>query len=521
MSAETTDTFQRSLPQLSGRLLWFYRILWCALAIGAVLASGQASLQSASQPAVIGLRLVKSIVLVCVATILLYRRQRDPVAALLALAFLAWSITSSFDFAANTELAQLLDRGRFFLFALALLLFPDGSWQPGWTRLIAASSSVAFLIGVGEALHLLSTHLFLSLAIPSILAGIASLIARFRKSTNYALKQQLKWVALGLSVGVSLILIARGGAAFAGVSSRGVAMTILWEALFQLGIIVVALGFLVSLLRYRLFDAETVISRSAAYAALTISLVATFGGTEAMIQNLGQLYLGMNIGSISGAMAAAVAAVLLQPLHERITGWAEGRFQPDLAQFKRDMPELLECLSVSASTQELGDAVLRHVTAAIHSTQSALLVNGRVACSNGVALGEARRWSRNTLEVENPLGERSLSDSLFPIRLSLTNAHSDQAIWLLLGPRPDMTLYGREDLDAVRSTFPAVTHALRSVMAREALYAAMDRREKCVRSAIIELSARMGAVETSQRIALDGRPAPAQTVESSAARMSR
>jgi len=58
-------------------------------------------------------------------------------------------------------------------------------------------------------------------------------------------------------------------------------MPILWEAMFQLGIIIVALGFLVSLLRFRLFDAETVISRSAAYAALTIALVATFGANTA------------------------------------------------------------------------------------------------------------------------------------------------------------------------------------------------------------------------------------------------
>ncbi|MFL6829910.1 MAG: hypothetical protein ACJ8D5_04720, partial [Sphingomicrobium sp.] len=68
----------------------------------------------------VGLRLVKSAVLVCVAAILLYRRQRDPVAALLALAFLAWTITSSFDFGTSAEFAQLLDRIRFVLFTLAL-----------------------------------------------------------------------------------------------------------------------------------------------------------------------------------------------------------------------------------------------------------------------------------------------------------------------------------------------------------------------------------------------------------------
>src|SRR5215204_6205638 len=121
-----------SLPQLSRRLVWFYRVVWCALAVGAVLASGLPSFQSASQPAVFGLRLAKSAVLVCVATILFYRRQRDPVAALLALAFLTWTITSSFDFGSNVEFARLLDRFRFLLFALALLLFPDGRWQPGW-----------------------------------------------------------------------------------------------------------------------------------------------------------------------------------------------------------------------------------------------------------------------------------------------------------------------------------------------------------------------------------------------------
>jgi len=145
----------------------------------------------------------------------------------------------------------------------------------------------------------------------SILGSIAGLVFRFRVAESYAVRQQLKWVALGLSGGVWLILVARGGAALSAPASTG--MTILWEAMFQLGVIVVALGFLVSLLRYRLFDAETVISRSAAYAVLTIALVATFGGTEAVIQNLGQSYLGMNIGSVSGAMAAAVAAVLLAP----------------------------------------------------------------------------------------------------------------------------------------------------------------------------------------------------------------
>ncbi|MFL6753786.1 MAG: hypothetical protein ACJ8FI_02805 [Sphingomicrobium sp.] len=495
-SVKSVNAGQASLPQLSGRLLGSYRIVWSALALAAVVASGIAALQFASSPAVVGLRLVKSAVLVCVAAILLYRRQRDPVAALLALAFLAWTITSSFDFGTSAEFAQLLDRIRFVLFTLALLLFPDARWQPGWTRSVAAASAGAFLIGVGEALHLLPTHLFLPIAIACVLAAIGSLVVRFCATENYALKQQLKWVALGLVAGVGLILCARAGSAAPAV--RLAAMPILWEALFQLGIIIVALGFLVSLLRYRLFDAETVISRSAVYAALTIALVATFGGTEAAIQNLGQAYLGMNIGSVSGAMAAAVAAVLLNPLHGQITEWAERRFQPDLVLLKREVPDIIARLAPKGSARQLASAVLPRINAAIHATHSALLLGGRIAAATGLTMREAQHWARANLANEPVLANRKTSDPLFPLRLRLGTFGSDTADWLLLGPRPDGTLYGREDLDAVQSTFPAFEQALNGARAREAIAAAINRREKLLRTEIGQIHARLYALEGSR-----------------------
>jgi hypothetical protein len=494
MTSASASASQASLPQLSGRLLWFYRIVWCALALGAVAASGLAPLLSASHAGVVGLRLVKSAVLVCVAAILFYRRQRDPVAALLALAFLTWTATSSFDFGTSPMLAQLLDRCRFLLFALALLLFPDGRWQPRWTRVVAVASAGAFLIGLGETLRLLPTHIFLPLAIPCVLAGIGSLVARFRASADYGFKQQLKWVALGLIAGVGLILSARAGSAAS--TTRIPGMPILWEAMFQLGIIVVALGFLVSLLRYRLFDAEAVISRSAAYATLTIALVATFGGTEALIQNIGQNYLGMNVGSVSGGMAAAVAAVLLSPFHERITDWAEDRFQPDLAQLKRQMPELLAGFGTSRSTRRLCDAVLPHINAAIHATRSALVLDRAIVGASGISLREARRWAAQSFGGDSAWPDRDARDPIFPLRLSLGSAGTGAAGWLLLGARPDGTLYGREDLDAVRSILPALQNALIAARAREALDDAIDRRERHLRTEIRAIHARLRLLES-------------------------
>lgn len=438
------------LPQLSGRWVSAYR---CT---GAILALAAAGLMVASvisgdvNPAILALRGLKFVVVVAVCSILLRRRASDPVAALLCLAFLTWTITSSFDFASANSAPLLLDRVRFFLFALALLLFPDGSFRPAWTRGVALASGAVCVLGMLEAIGLAGTRLFLPLAIVCVVAAVASLGVRLRTAESEAVRQQLKWVGLGLALGIGLILCARAGAAFAAASPTLKPMPILWEGMFQFGIVVVALGFLVSLLRYRLFDAETAITRSAALAVLTASLVATFAGTEATIEWAGQQYLGMGIGNISAAMAAAVAAGMLNPLHSRISNWAEHRFQRDLVELKRDVPELLKHLSVTASPQQLGAAVLPRINEAIHATQSALVLRGQVVSAEGVSAGKAPAIH-------------------FPARLELGCSACDAEGWLLLGPRPDGSLYGADDLDAVRSILPELRHALEASAASQLL----------------------------------------------------
>lgn len=496
MTPRSPGALPKGLPQLSGGPFWLYRGLWSILATGAIAASIRVPIETHAAASIVAFQALKSITLLGVATILLVRRQRDPVAALLALAFLTWAITSSFDFATSLILPQVLDRFRFLFFALALLLYPDGCWRPPWTRAVAAISVASCALGVIESVGLLPTRLFLPLAIPCILAGIASLITRFRRTSSYAIKQQLKWVAFGLVAGVGLILCARAGRATS--SLHDLRPSVLWDAMFQAGIVIVALGFLVSLLRYRLFDAETVISRSAAYALLTIVLVASFGGTEALIQNAGQAYLGMNLGSVSGGMAAAVAAVLLQPFHERITNWAEDRFQPDLKGLKRDIPELLARLSQTRSTRKLGAAVLPQFNKGIHSIHSAMLLGDRPTGSCGVTAEKVRCWWRQATKA-GQLAEIDAADRIFPVRLPIGQAPSGATIWLLFGPRPDGTLYGREDLDAVRSTFPALKHALGSALLAEALDSAVDRREKRLRAELGVICARLESIERTFR----------------------
>lgn len=442
MTPSATETLRTGLPPLSGRLVLAYRCAWIGLAFAAAVIVASSLQDAAVHPAVLTLRLTKSAILISVCAILLGRRANDPVAALLALAFLMWAVSSSFDFTSTALLPQLLDRLRYLLFAIALLLFPDGRWYPRWTRPLAIVSSAVFLLGVAEAVGLLSTRLYLPLAIGCVLGAIAGLVARFKMAESEAVRQQLKWIALGLVTGVGSILSARAGAALDGPS-------IVWEALFQLGIVVVALGFLVSLLRYRLFDAESAISRSAALAGVTIAVVATFAGTEATIELIGQQYLGMGIGDISAAMAAAVAVVLLNPLHDRISHWADERFQRDLVRLKTELPPLVEHLAFTASPHELAVAALEQINQAIHATVSEIIYNGARIATVG---------SKDAI----PLDETARTIDLRKSSIGLDAS-------IVLGPRPDGSVIGSDDLQAVEAIVPALRRALDTAMTLQTL----------------------------------------------------
>ena len=511
-AAVTPSVSMRSLPPLSGRLLAAYRAIWILLALGSVSVLASMALSPVMDPVILALRLGKGAVLLAVSAILFRRRQQDIVAALLSSAFLLWTMTSSYDVTGGQAplAAALADRLRFLLFALALLLFPGGRWCPAWTRHVAAASAVVFLLGVAETLGLIRTGIFLPLAILCVLASIAALLSRFRSAPSQVERQQLKWIALGLAVGILFILLARGGAALdAYMVGPAFARPVL-EALFQLGVIAIAIGFLVSLLRYRLYDAEAVISRSAAYAGLTLARVATFAGSEALIEMFGQQYFGSGLGNVSAAMGAAVAAVLLSPLHGRITGWAERRFQRDLAVLKEQLPELLAELSGISSTARVGRMALPHIEGALHANQSALVVDGRIVATGGIDKRSAERWARNWLPLDSPhMFDRDAS-SEFPLRMPLRCPFGTLRGWLLLGARPDGSPFGRDDLEALAAVRPALRTALIAAREREKEREREAAAQRSTRRRLLDLVARVSALEEAQGTAMGGLTAPSR-----------
>jgi hypothetical protein len=190
---------------------------------------------------------------------------------------------------------------------LAILLAPRSA-GPG----VRTPDNPFDLTGVGGVL-LVIYQLAFAVTNVAVLVGGASLVVRFRRARGGE-RQQLRWVALAAALTVfgSLAILA----AFA----VGASPALLgWVAGVYVAILPVALA--AAILRYRLYDLDRIISRTLAYALLTVLLA---GGYAVVALSLGQ-FLGRDSSLVVAAATLAVAAAF-QPLRRRVQTAVDRRF---------------------------------------------------------------------------------------------------------------------------------------------------------------------------------------------------
>jgi hypothetical protein len=415
--------------------------------------------------------------IVLVGAALLFRwRRSDPVAALLSLGLLAVPANDISALFGDPALRRMLDNG-FDLIPMACNLlafttFPTGRFAPRWTLLILpaiAAWGALIMIGSDE------TPLWLqfAVAIPSLLLAVASLAWRFVRMEAGPARQQLKWVMLGLTgfLGTGLAQFAL----FTFDASQGdnaVHFVVLLAnaAIGTLGSACIVGGLLVALLRYRLYDADAAISRSALYAGLTVALFAVFAASETLIQALGQEWFGREAGAAGGAVAAALAALLLVPLHHRLSDWAKQRFQRDLTRLRAELPEVLVAMRDSNDPKALADDALRLAMRGVHASAGAILLadKGRLKLAHAEGIA-ARGLTKRMTSVLPPAplpGALRTDDSALPLGVPLVAPDKSTIGWLLLGPHPDGSFYGKDDLRALEELAAPLARALSHAIER-------------------------------------------------------
>jgi hypothetical protein len=220
--------------------------------------------------------------------------------------------------------------------SLLVLLFPTGSFlTPRW-RGVAAFSIVAFLsvmlvsivmtpLEIGGLTNPnpvgLVTTAQISPYIPFIFGLIAialggalvGMLVRYRRSVGVE-RQQMKWL---LYVSALFVLAENLNFLAPAVSLPGLV------SLVALGF---PIAFGIAILRYRLFDIDLIIRKTATYAVLTASLLLIYFGSVVMLERVLALLTGSSQNEVITVVSTLAIAALFVPLRARIQAWIDRRF---------------------------------------------------------------------------------------------------------------------------------------------------------------------------------------------------
>jgi hypothetical protein len=407
--------------------------------------------------------------LLCAAWLLHHRNARDVVSSILSLAVLLTMAAEqpSLTFLAHVGAARWLnvavyDLGNVLLLA-GILLFPHGSLSWPRVTLIASLPILMFLHG----------QLYQTFFICFMIIAVLSLLRCLRLTESSDMRQQIRWALFGIT-GYAVLRSVSILSDYLKWSAGSFGQQLLVELgagiSLALAVLVLQLGLLVALVRYRLYDAEFVISRSANIALITIAVTAVFAGTADGLKQLVYNFYGNTSSEGPIIFAAALSTVLVNPIQERVQRWSEQRFQKNLFLLRDDLPEVARDMRETASLGEMLDEILARVDRGVRAVRSAAIVNGCVMRARGQSVDEVEAWrtTRFAQDYKNDICEPT--DKLFPIRVPLIPSSDDEEPigYLLVGPRPDGSIPSRDEQKALAEVRESIARAIRTVIKREA-----------------------------------------------------
>jgi hypothetical protein len=482
--------FPRSLRKPA----WFvYRIVWLAALLLAAWAlyAGQRTFLSEfkSPPGSIlpealekwmrfSMFLIPPLLASVAATFLSRARSDSLVPALLSLALL---LISASELAAGNlwrghDSAQAIVSGLGWLgLVIVLLLFPTGSFAFAWSRALAVAVAVIQLWLIARAVasatclvpcgwltdptSRLAGYEPRFLLIAYLLGCAVALTARLAATPDARARKQIGWVLGGAVSAATLFSL------YIYLTTHGMGPLGGW--IISLAMIALPASFLVALLKYRLFEADLFMSRSAAFAVLTVVATALFIGLEAFIN---RTLRAMPETSQADHVIIALAALgLVTPMKGAVLGWADRHFRQDLTKLREGLPTSLRELRDMGTLDDIVEEVMERVEAGVRPVRLAIILDGKVRASRGDGADRVAQWGMERLDPTIRGVQCVRGDADFPLRVPLRFAGgSDRPPlgWLLLGPRPDGALYDKEEEAVLGEVAAPIARTVRAILAR-------------------------------------------------------
>jgi hypothetical protein len=268
----------------------------------------------------------------------------------------------------------------FNLIVLMLILFPTGQlpstrWR--WvvylylTLALAEVVAMLFLPGPLEGLDLIENPLGIEglpigrkpvqgLVFTGGLVASGTLILRLRRG-SWVERQQIKWLAYAAvaATGGSILTYTPPEA----IGSRWV--TSVGYVLLELGVLGIPISIGIAILRYRLYEIDTLINRTLVYGTLTATLAAVYFGGVAITQALFRALTGQQEQpQLAVVVSTLVIAALFNPLRRRIQGFIDRRFY----RRKYDAVKTLETFSTKLRDETDLDALSDDLVGVVRET---------------------------------------------------------------------------------------------------------------------------------------------------------
>jgi len=158
-------------------------------------------------------------------------------------------------------------------------------------------------------------------------SGVVAQIYRYVRVSGPVQRQQTKWVVFGLAA-TALVIFGRFVPLliFPSLSTSSSPYFLVSTYVYPFGLLLTPLSLGISILRYRLWDIDTIINKALVYGGLSLLLAAVYLGLIVGLESLLGLVSGQASQPVVIVVSTLVIAALFQPLRHRVQAIIDRRF---------------------------------------------------------------------------------------------------------------------------------------------------------------------------------------------------
>jgi hypothetical protein len=291
--------------------------------------------------AVLALDGVYIVVFATIAAILFWRRSNERIALLGAIALLTFGAGTPLPLLqlVNAQPSFALPVGFISALGMWLLLlffyrFPDGRLVPRWFKWLIPVWTLTMIVLWLRSVNysILDSATNLNIILGWYVTGLVAQIYRFQRVSTPIQRQQTKWVVFGGAITIILytpiILVAQRVPATDTLGS--LLFTAATWTLQYVSLLIVPIAIGLSILRFRLWGIDLVISRAVVLGLFTSLLAGAFFVVLLVVQQVITMVTGGQNAMVAGAAGTLAVAALFQPARMWMKKTIERRLYPSM-----------------------------------------------------------------------------------------------------------------------------------------------------------------------------------------------